>query len=493
MSYLSDMQNVVQPREIHVPGAASLLAPIEAPEQLTHFEGVFSLRTPVIHAGCFFPSRPIKVETPAAPWAYAVSWQPSDRAPARAENVLIAIRAKASNGRFGALIVSGETVLKEISFDVSEGWETKHIAIPHLDQSTRLIIRNYDLPGAAIAEIDRVEVFANFDGRYKDDPNYKLSEITQQKINTTLHRRDPFVFGTITTTEVCNLSCVMCHFNGPKALKRGRILSPEAVERVLDQIPVGELVWFAATGEFFVDPHALDHLRAACRRGFHVGVLSHGQFYDAELLEEMLKIGVRIFRISADSIDHAQFRKIRRGGELGKVLDACAYLKSRKRDYPTITVEITCTLFSNTFGRQKEFEAFWSDKVDRLLLNAEYYDQLKFRNIMHKPKRRVNCEVKTYVVPSGHVVPCCAMIVKQHDGDTSWLPHIDTHSLKDAYNILCDMYEDPNSPLSKICRKCDWWIMWAQNERDVGSAYYRWVDFPQDQPQALPPVSVEPA
>src|SRR6516165_11804942 len=127
MSYLSDMQNVVQPREIHVPGAASLLAPIEAPEQLTHFEDVFSLRTPVIHAGCFFPSRPIKVETPAAPWAYAVSWQPSDRAPARAENVLIAIRAKASNGRFGALIVSGETVLKEISFDVAEGWETKHI------------------------------------------------------------------------------------------------------------------------------------------------------------------------------------------------------------------------------------------------------------------------------------------------------------------------------------------------------------------------------
>jgi hypothetical protein len=35
--------------------------------------------------------------------------------------------------------------------------------------------------------------------------------------------------------------------------------------------------------------------------------------------------------------------------------------------------------------------------------------------------------------------------------------------------------------------------MWAQNERDVGSAYYRWVDFPQDQQHTLPSVSVEPA
>ena len=473
--------------------ADSLLMPIAAPERLTHLEDVFALQTPVVHAGCFFPSRPIKVETPAEQWAYAVSWQPSDQSPARAENVLIAIRAKAVQGRFGVLVVSGEIVLKEISFDVAEGWEIKHIAVPYLSQTLQLIIRNYDLPCPAIAEIECVEVFANFDGRYKDDPNYKLSEITQQKIDTTLHRREPFIFGTITTTEVCNLSCVMCHFNGPKALKQGRILSPEAVERVLDQMPAGELVWFAATGEFFVDPHALDHLRAACRRGFVVGVLSHGQFYDAALLEEMLKIGVRIFRMSADSIDDAQFRKIRRGGELGKVVDACAYLKSRKKNYPGTTVEITCTLFSNTFERQKEFEAFWSDKVDRLLLNAEYYDELKFRNIMHKPKRRVNCEVKTYVVPSGHIVPCCAMIVTQHNGDNSWLPHIDTHSLEEAYTILCDMYEDPNSPLSKICRKCDWWIMWAQNERDVGSAYYRWVDFPQDQQHALSSVSVEPA
>jgi hypothetical protein len=364
-------------------------------------------------------------------------------------------------------------------FDASEGAQTKHIAIPHLDSSTQIIVRNFDRPGASIAEIEKIEVYAGFDGMYALDPNYRLSQVTKQAIDVRQDRRVPFVFGSIATTEVCNPSCVMCHFNGPKALKKGRILSPITDERILDQIPAGEEVWFAATGEFFVDPDALHHLRAAVSRGFRVGVLSHGQFYDDKLLDKMLEIGVEIFRMSADSIDAAQFRKIRRGGELSKIVEACAYLKSKKHLFPDIRVEITCTLFSNTFGRQREFEKFWSDKVDRLLFNAEYYNQLKFRNILHQPRRRVNCEIKTYIVPSGHIAPCCAIMVNQHDGDTSWLPHVETHTLEEAYTELCDLYEDPESPLSKICRNCDWWIMWAQNDRDVGSAYCRWVDFPE--------------
>jgi sulfatase maturation enzyme AslB (radical SAM superfamily) len=437
------------------------------------------LKAPTVHGGAFELGQPIRIETPIEPWAYAVSWRPSAPAQPRPKNILVAIRAKAIQGRFGVLIVSHGVPMRQVSFDTAEGLQTKHLAISHIDQTMELIIRNFDVFGRAIAEIEQLKVYANFDGRYAVDPDYELSEVTTQSLDTRIDRRKPLVFGSIATTEVCNLSCVMCHFNGPKALKKGRILSPETVERILDQIPAGEEVWFAATGEFFVDPHALDHLRAAVRRGFSVGVLSHGQFYDAKLLDEMLAIGVRIFRISADSINAAQFRKVRRGGELSKVVEAFAYLHSRKSEYPDIRTEVTCTLFSNTFARQKEFENFWSDKVDRILFNAEYFDKLKFRNILHQPKRRVNCEIKTYVVPSGHIAPCCAIMVYQHDGATSWLPHVDTHTLEEAYTELCDLYEDPESPLSKICRNCDWWIMWAKNEHDVGSAYCRWVDFPK--------------
>ena len=68
-------------------------------------------------------------------------------------------------------------------------------------------------------------------------------------------------------------------------------------------------------------------------------------------------------------------------------------------------------------------------------------------------------------------------MVYQHEGDTSWLPHIETHTLKEAYDQLCDMYDDPQSPLAKLCAQCDWWIMWAKNETGDGTGYYRSVDF----------------
>lgn len=243
-------------------------------------------------------------------------------------------------------------------------------------------------------------------------------------------------------------------------------------------------LWIAATGELFLDPNALDHLRAAVALGHRVAVLSHGQMFTPQLLDQVLEIGVRTVRMSCDSIDPVQYRKIRRGGELSRILDAASYLQEQKKKYKDLRVEITCTLLSNTFNRQKEFESFWSDKVDRLLFNVEYYDVFKYRRTFHNPAKRHNCEIKTYVVPSGHIAPCCAITVYQHEGDTSWLPHVDTHTLAEAYEQLCDMYEDPQSPLSRLCRKCDWWIMWAPNKQANGSGYFRYVDFERPNPTA---------
>jgi sulfatase maturation enzyme AslB (radical SAM superfamily) len=128
-----------------------------------------------------------------------------------------------------------------VPFDAEEGTQTKILSIPNIDETTELVIRNFDPTGAgATAEIERIELYSGFDGRLRQDPNYRLADVTAQPIEAKAARRAPFTFGSIATTEVCNLSCVMCHFNGPKALKKGRILKPETVERILDQIPRGE-------------------------------------------------------------------------------------------------------------------------------------------------------------------------------------------------------------------------------------------------------------
>lgn len=306
-----------------------------------------------------------------------------------------------------------------------------------------------------------------------------LQLVTRRPFTPKAERSPTVPIGSITTTEVCNLTCVMCHFNGPNAAKKTKTLAPSLIEKALTQLTSGQEIWFAATGEFFMDPNALNHLRAAGHRGLKPCVLSHGQLFTPDLLDQVLDAGVRLIRMSADSTDPEQFRKIRRGGELQQILDSCRYLREQKTKYPTLRVEINCTLFKNTFDRQQEMIEFWRGKVDQVNFNAEYLDTWQYRNIFFNPEKRNDCKIQLYVLPSGRIAPCCAMMVHAHDHDVSWLPHIAEVSLEEAYRQLCDLYEDPASPLAKLCQTCDWWIMWTPPENGA-TPYLRTV--PLDNP-----------
>lgn len=310
----------------------------------------------------------------------------------------------------------------------------------------------------------------------------KLAQVSRQPF-TPKARRGPFVMGSITTTEVCNLSCAFCHFNGPKAPKKAQQIDPGLVVKALKDLPAGSQIYFAATGEFFLDPNAVAHLKAALDLKLVPLVLSHGQLFSEPLIDELLDIGVRHFRMSCDAIEPNAYAKIRRGGELQRILDSADYLRKRKADYPDINVEINCTLLSNSFHRQQEFIDFWRGKVDGVNFNAEYFDTFRYRNTHFTPSQRVDCQLQTYVLPSGKIAPCCAVMVYAHDNDVSWLPDIRTHTLQEAYDQLCDMYEDPASELSALCRKCDWWIMWKN--QDGITPYLRCV--PLNEPVAQKP------
>ena len=268
--------------------------------------------------------------------------------------------------------------------------------------------------------------------------------------------------GGITTTEICNISCVMCHFNGPWAPRKQSVLTPDQVKKFLEEAPKGQ-AWFAGTGEFLMDPNALTHLRHAKELGHQPCLLSNGLLLTPKLIDEILEIGVRLVHISCDEISQDKYKKIRIGGELQKVLDACRYMKSKKREYPDLRVGINMTLFSNTVGRQQEFIDFWQDKVDSVNFNAEYYNIFKFRQKFFEPERRNDCHVRVYLMPTGQMAPCCAMGVYQHHHNVDWLPHIDETTPADAHEYFKKMYADPSSPLRKLCEGCDWWILWARD------------------------------
>lgn len=308
-----------------------------------------------------------------------------------------------------------------------------------------------------------------------------LQRATSADFKPNSNRLPVMDFNGFATTEACELSCVFCHFNGPNAIKKARTLAPELVEKGLKQVPAGKKTHFAATGDFFQDPNALDHLRKSIALGHPVNVLSHGQSMPPARLEEMLAMGVREFRFSVDHIEPRQYAKIRRGADLELVLSTIAYLRQRKAELPDLSVEVNCILIGDTRDRMQEFADFWSTRVDAVHFHAEYYDVLKFRNLFFVPEHRNDCHIQLYVLPSGQITPCCAMMVQAHEGEVSWLPNIADTSLQEAYDRLCDMYEDPNSELGKVCAKCDWWVMWSE-PRDGSSPYMKSVRF--DRPSA---------
>jgi hypothetical protein len=113
-----------------------------------------------------------------------------------------------------------------------------------------------------------------------------------------------------------------------------------------------------------------------------------------------------------------------------------------KRKFSDIRVEINCIVIGDVKARMDEFVEFWRGRIDAVNFHAEYYDRLKFRNTFYVPDTRNDCHLQPYVLPSGQVTPCCAMMVVAHEEDLDWLPNLKDTSLKAAYDKLCDMYED---------------------------------------------------
>jgi len=263
----------------------------------------------------------------------------------------------------------------------------------------------------------------------------------------------------------------MCHFNGPSTPKKTRTLAPRLVVKFLREIPPKQVVEFAGTGEFFMDTNALAHLRKAGELGHRPCVLTNGQLLSPELIDAVLEAGVRRIRMSVDEIDPDRYSCIRKGGDLQNVLDACAYLRSRKAAYPDLRVEINCILFAESFPRQSEFVRFWRGRVDQVNFTGEYYEIFKFRNLFFQPSQRVDCRLAVYLLPSGQMSPCCAISVAQHYCRLDWLPDINVTSPAEGYQMFQDMYGNSESQLRQICKKCQWWILFA-NENGK-SPYWR--------------------
>lgn len=271
--------------------------------------------------------------------------------------------------------------------------------------------------------------------------------------------------GGINITEQCNLSCVMCHFNGPGARRRFRSLTLAQTQRFLSGVHPGQDISFAGTGEILTAPEMLSHIRLAVEFGHRPSILTNGTLLTPEICDQLLDAGVRKFTISTDAYTYEDYAAIRRGGDFRIILAAFEYLRKQKQRFNDLVLESNNVLLFGEMHKILDYCEFWKGKIDQVNFFSEYYDTFHFRNTLCKiPRERCDCELALYLMPSGYISPCCAINIIESTENIDWLPHIDKYEPAAALQYLESLYSTSGSPLRNICEKCNWWMMFYRNE-----------------------------
>ena len=79
----------------------------------------------------------------------------------------------------------------------------------------------------------------------------------------------------------------------------------DELRKFASSVPPGPF-WFSSTGDFLMDPNALQHLRIVVECGHRPCALTNGQLLTPELVDRMLEIGVREVSISVDAIEQCR-------------------------------------------------------------------------------------------------------------------------------------------------------------------------------------------
>lgn len=149
----------------------------------------------------------------------------------------------------------------------------------------------------------------------------------------------------IEATNACNLRCRMCS-QSSESWQRGlqhKTLSLESFKRILEQLPYLQEVLLNGVGEPLLNPHLVEMVRHAARRGVRTGFFTNGTLLTPRLSRALLESdGLGSLNVSIDAGTPEVFERIRPGARFSAVrenLAAFMRLKSElRKDTPQVSV-----------------------------------------------------------------------------------------------------------------------------------------------------------
>lgn len=180
---------------------------------------------------------------------------------------------------------------------------------------------------------------------------------------------------TLELTNHCNYRCPMCPSRLDLKVPRG-LMPAELFKRIVDEavehLPVGLVPFFR--GESLMHPELAPLIAYAVSRGLGpVQLASNGSLLDRDLSARLLDSGLDFISFSVDTVDEAEYRRQRRGGELHKVRGNIEdFIAMRDRGGYRTEIQVSATRTERNEGSIRRFVDFWLDRADRVRIYVEH-------------------------------------------------------------------------------------------------------------------------
>jgi len=227
----------------------------------------------------------------------------------------------------------------------------------------------------------------------------------------------------IEINNTCNLRCPMCSTNLSKREKKNMDLG--TYRRVLERVKEAgiNIVSLYTVGEPLVYPWLEEAVSIAKNMGIRIGISTN-----ANLVERLKNLyasnpeWIESFGFSVDGATPQTYEKMRRGGELKKVMESCEWILrvNKHRHMSRIALSITCVIskdnireiatFMHRFSKYTFPECIHFMLVNSLSPDTTYFDErsLSFSNLY---RLNVPCHIsvfnRIYVNNEGQVTLCC--------------------------------------------------------------------------------------
>jgi radical SAM protein with 4Fe4S-binding SPASM domain len=282
---------------------------------------------------------------------------------------------------------------------------------------------------------------------------------------------------TLELTNRCNLSCTMCprqHMTYPLG-----DMDCSLFKRLIDEMADNGariLVPFFR-GESVLHPQFIELLSYAKNKNMEIQLATNGSLLTPETGAALIDIDIDFISFSVDRIDNDQYRKMRRGGRLSKVLEGIeTFIRQKKQKQNTHTMVQVSAVDTGFSSEEKQgFIKYWKNKVNRIRIYPQHTQNGKFgslgngelstRQVCRKPFTEM-------VVYWDGVVASC-----NHDWNRADpLGNTVEKSLKEIWNNpIYNEFRHRHNSLSfsreEPCQACDHWVPSGYQNKVIGELH----------------------